>query len=115
MNFNLTAPCKDCPFRNDIEPFLTKGRAQEIVEGITDLQGTFACHKTTKPSDDDDCEMLVVKKSEHCAGAMILLEKLNQPNQLMRIAERLSMYDRRKLDMDAPVFSTTEEFIQTQD
>jgi hypothetical protein len=112
MNFKLRKPCKDCPFRTDIEPFLTSGRADEIFNAITEFQGTFACHKTTL--DDDDGETYVGPDSEHCAGALILLEKLDQPNQMMRIAERIGMYDRRKLDMDAPVFDTGEDFIEAQ-
>lgn len=39
----------------------------------------------------------------HCAGALIFLEKRNRPNQMMRIAERTGSYDRRTLDMKAPV------------
>ena len=42
---------------------------------------------------------------------MILLEKIERPNQLMRIMERLGFYDREKLDMTAPVFDTPKEFI----
>jgi hypothetical protein len=49
------------------------------------------------------------EKSQHCAGALILLEKLEQPTNSMRVAERLGMYDRRELDMDAPVFDSWEE------
>ena len=50
----------------------------------------------------------------HCAGALILLEKLNLPSQMMRIAERLGMYDRRKLDMLAPVFDSFVAMIKAQ-
>lgn len=114
MNFNLTKPCKDCPFRTDIRPYLTMERAEEIVEALTTMQGTFACHKTTKPSEDDDLEMVTTDKSEHCAGALIMLEHIEQPNQMMRIAERLGMYDRTKLEMDAPVFDDPEGFIDMQ-
>jgi len=50
----------------------------------------------------------------HCAGALILLEKLEQPSQMMRIAERLRMYDARQLDMDAPVFESFEDMVKAQ-
>ena len=45
-------------------------------------------------------------RTQHCAGALILLEKLHHPSQLMRIFERLDGYDRSKLDMAAPVYDT---------
>lgn len=41
----------------------------------------------------------------------MLLEKLNRPNQLIRIVERIRCYDRTQLDMDAPVFEAPEAFI----
>jgi hypothetical protein len=112
MNFNLTKPCKHCPFRNDIDGFLTKGRAEEIFNGMTEFQGTFTCHKTTVETEEG--EMVDGPNAEHCAGALILLEKLDQPNQMMRIAERIGMYDRRKLDMDSPVFDNEDEFVEAQ-
>jgi hypothetical protein len=93
---------------------LTPERAEEIFEGLTTMQGTFACHKTTKSSKYDDSEMVATEKSEHCAGALIMLEHMELPNQLMRIAERLGHYDRAKLDMDAPVFTDGEDFIDWQ-
>ena len=46
--------------------------------------------------------------AEHCAGALIFLEAQEQPNQMMRIAERLGLYDRRKLDMESPVFDDAD-------
>lgn len=49
------------------------------------------------------------KDSQHCAGALIFLEKIEEPHQMMRICERLGMYDRTKLDMDAPVFESWYE------
>lgn len=115
MNFNLKRPCANCPFRTDIPAFLTKGRARQIMDGLVHEQGTFVCHKTTVHDEEsDDGEMLAVRKSEHCAGAMILLERIEKPNQMMRIAERVRLYDRTKLEMDSPVFKTGAEFIRAQ-
>lgn len=118
MNFDLTSPCADCPFRNDIRPYLTKRRAAYFMEKMIDEQKTFTCHKTTVPCDDEDDEEGGMKDgphAQHCAGALILLEKLERPNQMMRWMERIGLYDRDKLKMDAPVFDTAEEFIQRQD
>lgn len=109
MKFELTRPCAKCPFRNDIKPYLLSARIAEITEGLLgDL--TFSCHETN--SEDDDGDTVETKDSQHCAGALIFLEKLDRPNQMMRIAERMGFYDRHKLDMDSPVFDNPECMIE---
>ena len=113
MKFDLKKPCADCPFRSDIAGYLTEGRAEEIVEIISERDGTFSCHKTNT-YDEESGEMVETAKSQHCAGALIFLEKHDNPSQLMRIAERLGLYDRRKLDMSAPVFDEADDFIGAQ-
>ena len=109
VNFELRRPCSQCPFRRDVPGFLHPARAEEIADALLGDQ-TFACHKTVD-YDEDDGEGQVTSASQHCAGASIVLEKMDRPNQMMRIAERLRFYDRRKLDMDAPVFDDLDEFI----
>lgn len=64
---------------------------------------TFTCHKT-----------ISAPKQEHCAGALIMLEKINLPNQMMRISERLRLYNRKELKYDAPVFDNFGDFILAQ-
>lgn len=110
MNFNLTKPCANCPFRTDVHFHFSKGRARDIAEGIVDEQQTFSCHKTVDYSSDDGGAD--TDKTEHCAGAMIMLEHMDRPNQMMRIAERFGIYDRTKLKMDSPVFTDANEFIE---
>lgn len=94
MKYTQTTPCKECPFLNSMKRGFSIKRLKEFAD-----DGTFACHKT--------CEQNV--KGEYvngkiaCAGALIFNEKRNQPNQMMRIAERLGMYDRTKLNMKADV------------
>jgi hypothetical protein len=114
MNFNLTKPCGDCPFRTDIRSYLTPTRVRDIERGLVVQQQSFPCHKTTVVDDGDDGDLVAGPKSEHCAGAMILLEGLGRPNQMMRIAERLHMYDHTKLDMASPVFNTFESMAKAQ-
>ena len=106
MKFNLTAPCKDCPFRTDIpsqEGWLGYERAEGISDAILDMDGTFTCHKTTHLAD---------REHQHCAGALIMCEANDKPNQMMRIAERLGFYDRTKVKMDSPVFTDPEYFAE---
>jgi len=113
MKFDMTAPCAGeilCPFRTDcLAGWLGEERAEQIIKSIVDRQQTFACHKTTEF--DDEGETVHHDQEQHCAGALILLEKIKRPNQMMRIAERLGFYDRHKLKMDSPVFEEPEDFI----
>ena len=94
MNYSMTKPCDACPF--------LKGSGFTWTNLHRHASGEFACHKTCKL--DDESEVYEPqKKSLHCAGALIFLEAQSKPHQMMRIAERLGMYDRRKLEMGAPV------------
>jgi len=110
MNFNLKKPCSDCPFRCDVEPYLTKDRVLDICNAMISEQKTFACHKTT----GIDGEKYKKSAVEHCAGALVFLETLNRPNQMMRIADRLGYYDRTKLNMKSPVFKTVKKMVSVQ-
>ncbi len=110
MKLELKAPCEDCPFRNDIRPYLTTERVEEITDSVFYQDKSFSCHKHNEF--DDYGGVREGKNSQHCAGVLIMLEKANNPNQMMRIAERLGMYDRTKLNMDAPVDDSPEEMIE---
>lgn len=105
MKYELKSPCLNCPFRNDIQFQLDDGRVREIEESLN--RASFPCHKTVNYTSDGETE--IGPDAQHCAGALILLEKLECPSQMMRIAERLGMYDRKKLNMDAPVFDSFDE------
>jgi hypothetical protein len=112
MKFDMTEPCPQCPFRSDIRAFLTRARAQEIADSITRHQQPFPCHKTVLY--DDDGEACPSSDEQHCAGALVLLERINRPNQMMRIAERLGVYKRTALNMNAPIFKSTRVFVAAQ-
>lgn len=106
MNFDLINPCKDCPFRADKpsqQHWLGEARAEEICQALINKQQTFQCHKTLDLPKD---------KHQHCAGAMIMLEHMQKPNQMMRIAVRLGMYDHTKINMNASVFTNPEDFVE---
>lgn len=109
MNFSLKRPCAKCPFRTDVRPYLRPERAEEILLAITEQDATFACHETTEH--DEDGDHMLTAKEQHCAGALIMLEKMDQPNQMMRIAERMGFYDRTKLHMDAPVYDCADDML----
>lgn len=104
--FKLTAPCRDCPFRSD-RPFpLRPERGEEIAHALLS-DGSFHCHKTVDYSDDEPSSV----GAQECAGSLIILERMGAPHQMMRIAERLGMYDHTKLDMDAPVYDDLDEWV----
>ena len=114
MSYRLTKPCPKCPFRNDIPGYLTKARIRELERSLE--RSEFSCHLTT--SEDgwgEDHETYVSSgKEDHCAGALILLEKLERPSQMMRIMERIGGYDRTKLNMQSPVVDTWAELRRRQ-
>jgi hypothetical protein len=111
--FALKRPCGNCPFRSDRAPFLDRDRAQEIADSL-EADASFHCHKTLD-YDSEDGTGEVNDGSRHCAGALIVLEREEKPNQMMRIGERLGFYDRTALVMDSPVFPSLAEWVAAHD
>lgn len=109
MNFDLKKPCANCPFRTDITFYLDTERVEEICDAIANRDKTFQCHKTIKR--DDEGHAIPGKVDQHCAGALIMLEHMQASNNMLRIAYRLGIYDKRKLDMNAPVFRHSRDMI----
>lgn len=112
MNYNMSTPCPQCPFRSDIPGYLTPGRVREIAQSVLN-QKSFPCHKTTESCEDDDggCDMRETEDSEQCAGAEIFAAKHGVSSQMSRIAERFGMHV-APLDMDAPVCGSTQEMLR---
>lgn len=110
----MIRPCPDCPFlkasRYDFHP----ERAREIVECITRMNSTFQCHHTLDYSDEFNSGPLPGDKPQHCAGALILHEKLGKPSWMIRLAHALGIYDPARLDMTAPVVDSAAEFLKLQ-
>lgn len=96
MKYTLYSPCDACPF------LIGSGFTWKSLRAHA--SGEFGCHKACKV-DDGTGNFEPLDKTPHCAGALIFLEKQDAPHQVMRIAERLGIYDRRKLDMAALVVS----------
>jgi hypothetical protein len=76
--------------------------------------GAFPCHKHTQH--DDEGEFIPTGDEPHCAGALIFAEKNDTATQVMRIAERIGIYDRRKLMANrkavAAVFDDLDEMLK---
>jgi hypothetical protein len=71
MKHFMKSPCKHCPFRRDVKPFLHPERAYEIAIAAQNPYNSFPCHKTTEPDEDGE-EMLVTQDSKECAGFLTL-------------------------------------------
>ncbi|TQC94701.1 hypothetical protein FK216_15575 [Moraxellaceae bacterium AER2_44_116] len=114
MKFTLSKPCANCPFRTDKpeqEGWLGGERAQEIADDICNGNKTFSCHKTVEH--DEDGQAVNRMTEIHCAGALIMLEKMGMTNEnnMLRIAQRLHLYDVSTLDMDSPIFGDESAFV----
>jgi hypothetical protein len=115
VKYDMTSPCPRCPFRTDITPYLTPGRVREITTALLRQNATFTCHKTTvagEEAEDGTHDMVDGPNARHCAGALIMIEKMGYAHQMMRIAERLGMYDASRLNMDAPVYESDIDMLR---
>lgn len=111
--FALTSPCKHCPFRSDITPYLRADRAAEIAQSIRD-GAEFTCHKTTVPDEDDDTggSMKPGPRAAFCAGALATLERGGETSNYTRVAERIGLYNPVRLNPAAPVYPSLTAWVQ---
>lgn len=84
----VAVPCENCPFRQDVIPYLRQARVREIWHAATRHGLHFVCHKTVNydaPADEDFGR-------RGCAGFMILAhrEKIADGLALVQIADRLT-------------------------
>lgn len=106
--FRLKKVCADCPFRADV-PFygLHPERVADIAQALRD-GATFHCHKTVSydlAEQHGEERSAATSQSQFCAGALATMEKGQEPNQIVRIAERLGLYVRDDFDWGGqPVF-----------
>lgn len=117
MNFDLKHPCGDCPFRTDRPPFgLRAARVREILGGGKGKQHwpapSFICHRSLDYADSG--ETIIPPTGQQCAGVMIILARENRFNDSMQLAHRLGMFDPGQLDMQAPVYLSTDAAIKGQ-
>lgn len=96
MTYDLTSPCGECPFLKKMAHGFSMRRLREFAAG------SFHCHQTGE-CDDETSEFVATPESKACAGALIFLEKRGESNHMMRISERLGLYDRTELNMKAQV------------
>lgn len=98
MDYDMKKPCESCPFRRGTPMRLTTSRVRDVVGGMLKSNGgEFPCHKTIENLEDDHGEDAGFRekngKGKHCCGALIFAEKNRTSTQMMRICERIGMYD----------------------
>ncbi len=69
MSDFVKKPCIHCPYRRDVEPFLTPERGEELAYAAENPYNTFHCHKTLE---SDDEGTFVGNSSKICAGFLTL-------------------------------------------
>ena len=119
--FRMKRPCTYCPFRNDETRlrFATRDRAVEIEESA--YRYGFPCHETAVIIEADE-ELFedgycMGPDSQHCAGYAImrLNETEGQPWPGIDNDEDIAEALCERLDFDAPVFETTDDFLEAND
>ena len=78
-------PCKNCPFRNDIRPYLHPERASELAYQASNPYSDFICHATIEYEGGEDIQGRPLgdySKSKTCAGFLTLRAQAgeNTPN-----------------------------------
>ncbi len=113
MRFDLRSPCDDCPFRTNAP--MHEGIIAELTSKIDSLLDdglVHSCHKTD-PRADCEAHKRAPKGSpvQHCAGALIMMEKMGRRQIAAVFAEIKGIYDPKRLNMEAPVFSSPKEML----
>ena len=80
MSDFIKKPCQHCPYREDVKPFLTPERGEELAYTALNPYSSFYCHKTLE--EDEQCEdgsdgNRVGQSSKMCAGFLTLQHNEN--------------------------------------
>ena len=70
LEYFVKKPCKHCPYRKDVKPYLRASRGEELAYHAQNQYNSFSCHKTTEH--DDEGEVIVTGKAQECAGFLTL-------------------------------------------
>ena len=77
-NYFCKKPCKHCPYRVDVKPYLTPERGEELAYHAQNPYNSFPCHKTTELDEDsEDGEMIATSTSKECAGFLTMQIAIN--------------------------------------
>lgn len=76
----MKQPCKHCPYRTDVKPFLTPERGEELAYHAQNPYNSFTCHKTTVNDEEyggEGEDMVATEDSKECAGFLTLQHNEN--------------------------------------
>lgn len=108
----MKTPCKDCPFRSDVNFYLSEPRARQIANDVILGDGSFPCHKTTHNFRKGQFDYL--GKEKPCNGAMLAIEKERgdaRANLWVRMGVMLGAIDVDSLDRSVSV-RNAQEFVE---
>ena len=77
METFVKKPCKNCPFRNDVTPYLHPERAEKLAYAAQNPYNDFSCHKTTEYAEDLE-DMVVGERTLTCAGFLTLMAQIGE-------------------------------------
>lgn len=75
----MKVPCKHCPFRTDVKPFLHPERAYEIAASAYNPYNDFTCHNTLE-YDDESENGYRGRTSKTCAGWLTIQAREDDRN-----------------------------------
>jgi hypothetical protein len=120
VRFDVTTPCKECPFRRRGRHAvrLTANRVRDVAGNMLDRDGaSFSCHKAAHGEKGDDADGYCPSQRDiHCVGALIFAVRNKNQTFAMQIAERLGLFDPdqfRSTKQRRLVFATIEEMLKT--
>lgn len=68
----MKTPCKNCPFRKDVRPFLTPQRGLQLALLTRYRDGVFHCHETCDYDNADEDGQPSTENATLCKGFAIL-------------------------------------------
>ena len=77
----MKQPCKNCPFRVNVKPYLPPERAAEIAYAASNPYSDFTCHATIEYDGDEDIQGKSTgdfSRAKTCAGFLTLRAQLGE-------------------------------------
>ena len=113
LNFDLTGPCKDCPFAMTTP--LHEGIFKSLPHYVSAADmGLLAhtCHKTDPRTDSEDGQKYS-GPLQHCGGLLTMMAKDADLLGYVQVKAQLSKkWDPKKMNLTAPVWGSFSEMIK---
>lgn len=116
--FSLRTPCKLCPFRIDVPPYLTRERAESIADDLR-AGAPFDCHKTTVLGEDEEGEETLVcdpAVTKECLGSLATTLREGWMNQPALAAYRTGALDVERVRAhEQPVYDSLAQWVEAHE